>query len=94
MSKTLDELQDEIGAWGDATFPKSTDQTVLAHFAEEANEFLAAASAMPHNPQYDETEEAADVLRLLLHFAHKTGFSLSDAAERKMVKNRERTWNT
>lgn len=94
MSKTLDELQDEIGVWGDATFPKSTPETVLAHFREEVGEFVDVAPTMPDYPGYGEAAEAADVFLLLLQFAHKKGFSLHEATEHKMAINRARTWKT
>lgn len=94
MSKTLDEYQAEIGAWGNETFPKSTPDTVLAHFEEESEEFIEIAPMMPDHPRDDEAEEAADVFLLLLHFAHKKGFSLLEVTERKMVKNRARIWST
>ena len=35
----LDDVQDEIGKWGDNTFPLSTPLSVLAHFAKEAIEW-------------------------------------------------------
>lgn len=94
MRKALQSLQDEIGGWGDATFPKSTPETVLAHFREEVAELLEVAPMMPDHPSHDEAEEAADVFLLLLHFAHKKGFSLFDVTERKMAINRARRWNT
>lgn len=94
MSKTLDEYQAEIGAWGDETFPKSTVSVVLAHFEEESKEFVEIAPMIPNHPSYDEAEEAADVFLLLLHFAHKKGFSLFEVTERKMAINRNREWNT
>jgi NTP pyrophosphatase (non-canonical NTP hydrolase) len=90
VSKTLDEYQAEIGAWGDKTFPNSTIGSVCSHLAEEVGEFL---DAYLHGDDGQE-EEAADVLLLLLHYAHKTGVSLYDVAERKMEVNRARTWKT
>lgn len=92
--KTIDEFQDEIGAWGDATFPMSTADTVIAHFWEEAQEFVEAALSVGNGCMERWEEEAADTFLLLLHFAHKTGFSLHDATERKMATNRARTWST
>jgi NTP pyrophosphatase (non-canonical NTP hydrolase) len=94
MTKTLDEFQNEIGAWGDTTFPQSTPDTVLAHFWEEAQEFTAESLSIGRGTVHRREEEAADVLLLLLHFAHKTGFSLMDAAENKMTINRKRKWKT
>ena len=87
-------MQDEIGAWGDATFPNGDRYGVVSHFREEVREFLDVADSIPNNPQYDEAEEAADVFLLLLHFAHKVGFDLETVTERKMAVNRLRTWNT
>lgn len=92
--KTLQALQNEVGTWGEQTFPNSTPDTVLAHFEEEVREFVEIAPLMPDCPQFDEAEEAADVFLLLLHFAHKKGFSLYQVAERKMAINRARTWKT
>lgn len=90
MSKTLDDFQAEVGAWGDVTFPRSTAQTVTSHFAEEAGEFTEAVAAN----DMAAFEEAADCLLLLLHFAHKSGFSLHAAAEHKLAVNRARRWKT
>lgn len=91
MSKTLDQYQSEIGAWGDATFPKSTVGSVAVHFEEEAAEFMDSLRLGDHDGAL---EEAADCFLMLLHFAHKSGFSLFEAAECKMAINRARTWNT
>lgn len=96
----FDQFQASIGAWGEATFPTSTPLTVLSHFGEEANEFIDAHLAMfgvfgvPRTFPTAAAEEAADCFLLLLHYAHKQGFSLYDAAARKMEINRTRTWNT
>lgn len=93
-SHNLDEMQESIGTWGDETFPTSNADSVLSHLREEIEEFFTVAPTMPDNPQYDEAEEAADVFLLLLHFAHKKGFSLEAAADRKMEINRRRVWST
>lgn len=92
MGKTLREMQAEIGAWGDATFPRSTADTVLSHFREEADELLFAGTGPAGSPADFAPEEAADCLILLIQFAHKCGFRLADAAEAKMQINRARTW--
>ena len=89
--KTLTELQHEIGAWGDATFPKSNERTVLAHFEEEVAEFL---QEVRHGESVGAVlDELADCFILLIQFAHKSGFDLAAAAERKMAINRARKWN-
>ena len=87
--KTLDEFQNEVGAWGDATFPNSTWATVASHFEEEAAEFM---DALRGGRQEKIEGELADSFLLLMQFAHKTGVSLYEAAERKMIVNRARTW--
>lgn len=92
MAQTLDEFQNETGAWGDATFPLSNADTVFSHLLEEFDELKAVAATIPDNPQYDEAEEVADCFILLMQFAHKKGFSLYRSAVRKMEQNRERTW--
>lgn len=89
---TLDEMQAEIGAWGDKTFPNSTVSSVAVHFEEEADEFLLAVRTSESVGEV--VEEMADCFLLLLHFAHKNGFSLFDAAMEKMAVNRKRKWNT
>lgn len=92
MGKTLDEFQAEIGAWGDATFPKSNAQSVIAHFREEADEFLAEWEQPTDAGTRTLEDEAADCFLLVTQFAHKCGFSLYEAAERKMAINRTRKW--
>ena len=90
--KTLRQMQDEIGAWGDATFPTSTFISVASHFEEEAAEFLAEIRS---GESVDAVlNELADCAILLIQFAHKNGFDLSQVIERKMAINRARTWNT
>ena len=88
--KTLTEFQNEIGAWGDVTFPQSNIDTVAEHLAEEVVEFFDDYRAGNESQE----EELADMFLLMLHFAHKSGFDLAEAAERKMAINRARTWNT
>lgn len=87
---SLQQLQDEIGSWGDATFPNSTIDTVIAHLAEEVTEFFDDYRAGKDSQE----EELADVLILMLHFAHKSFFSLAESVESKMAVNRARVWNT
>lgn len=87
--KTLTELQHEIGAWGDATFPQSNIDTVAEHLAEEVVEFFDDYRSGLDSQE----EELADMFLLMLHFAHKSGFDMAEAAERKMAINRARKWN-
>lgn len=85
----LDRFQREIGEWADRTFPASTKHSIVAHLIREVAELDGAAHL---GPPWAEEEEAADCFLLLLHFCHKMGFSLLDAADRKMQENRQRRW--
>lgn len=87
---TIDEFQTEIGMWGDTTFPSVTIDTIAAHFQEEVEEFLNEHA----NGTDDRARELADVFLLMLHYAHRAGFSLSEAAAQKMAINKTRVWNT
>jgi|ERR1700722_6396512 len=120
--KDLDDWQDEVGTWADATFPEATTDSILSHLAEEmvellGTERLAAAikrakvrELLIHGNGVDETaqvlpsekpsEEIADGLLLMLHFAHKSAREgnilpsnrLSSWLRDKFRKNRARTW--
>lgn len=78
----LDAFQQMEGTWADETFPTSTPASILAHLRTEVTELSVSL----------EPEEAADCLLLLLHFAHKRGFSLMQEARRKFAINQTRTW--
>lgn len=93
MGKTLNELQDEIGKWGEATFPRSTPGTILAHLQEEIVELVDAWNEL-RDGETGDIEEAADCFLLLLHYCHRRGGSLFDAMAAKMAVNRSRTWKT
>jgi hypothetical protein len=81
--RTLDELQADIGAWGDATFPHSTQESVIKHLRDEANNELV--------PDCD-PEEIADVAMLAVQLAHKRGLSLDALLRAKLAKNKARKW--
>lgn len=79
-------LQDDIGAFTDVTFPKSTPRSKALHLSEEAQE----AAADPAD-----ISEWADCMILLLDGARKAGFDtakLYDAVLAKMEVNKKRTW--
>jgi len=82
--RVLDRLQDEIGAWGDKTFPGSTPSSVLKHLQKEINELITDKNSV----------EAADCVMLIIHFAHKMRFSLLDAIRYKFDINKARQWGT
>jgi NTP pyrophosphatase (non-canonical NTP hydrolase) len=86
IGNDLDRVQRIVGEWGTKTFPAATNESIVAHLRDEACELLADGS--------DLAEEAADCLLLLLHLAHRNGFSLFDAAGAKFAVNVGRDWQT
>ncbi|MEW6156768.1 MAG: dATP/dGTP pyrophosphohydrolase domain-containing protein [Verrucomicrobiota bacterium] len=84
---TLQQLQQEIGAWSEMTFDDETPLPKLHHLRQEVAELIAAP--------YDKTEYA-DCLILLIDAARKAGISAEElirAADEKMEINRRRTWS-
>ncbi len=82
----LDDLQRRVGEWGKQTFPHSTKGSIIAHLKREVEELEAATNSR------QDREECADVLLLLLHLAHRFGFSLQAEAERKFAECLTRQW--
>lgn len=78
----LDGLQREIGIWGDATFGQSTPASVLAHLRKEIAELVES----------EKSEEIADCVMLLIHFAHKKAVSIRDAVREKFEICKKRKW--
>lgn len=76
-----------MGVWSEAIFPGDRTRETLLHLREEITELLEADA---QSANYG--EEAADVLILLLCYAHRKGFLLADALARKHVMNLERSW--
>jgi len=92
----LKAFQDAWGEWADKTFPKSDLDSICSHFREEAYEF--AGFKHSEDPTWDtppshDPEEAADCLLLLLHHAHKAGYSLIEEAMKKAEINIKRDWD-
>jgi len=96
------QFQTAYGEWADKTFPDSTVDTIASHFREESMEFAGGLEDNPAKPgnQYvmipasHDPEEAADCLLLLLHHAHKAGYSLFDEMITKAQVNIKRNWDT
>ncbi len=93
------EFQKAWGEWADKTFPNSTLDTIASHFREEAFEFAGGDKPIDdhvyeHTPPSHDPVEAADCLLLMLHHAHKAGYSLFDEALKKAKINQARTWDT
>lgn len=83
MSKTLDELQSEIGAWHKDRMPGAIPIEVVRKFREEADEFFYSGGSR---------EESADIVIALCAYANLEGYSLFDEIESKMAVNRDRQW--
>lgn len=95
-------LQERVGVWGDATFPRSTPETICAHLHDETLELAEAIHVYERGPLDVDPlpliehvrEETADVYLLLLHLAHRFGFDLHKAAEEKFATVQTRTYTT
>lgn len=85
----FDHFQTEVGEWGEKTFPKSSERSIVRHLAAEVSEL--SGDLWSHN---NTQQEAADCLLLLFHLAHKMGFSLFEAASAKFEVNKDRKWET
>jgi hypothetical protein len=89
LGELLSSLAQDQSEWSQATF--GTDQErgplgALRHLEKEAVETQAAP---------DDIEEYADCFLLILDAARRAGISplqVIEAAQRKMVVNRQRTW--
>lgn len=102
--KDMKDRQDEFGEWADKCFPKSTPESILAHFAREAVELVGIEvmeRALEHEKKkafgrpvtFDgQASECADCTLLLFHYAHKKDFSLQNACRDKFYALQERTW--
>ncbi len=84
--KDLDDCQYEIGVWGDATFPRSTPKSVVAHLRREMQELVEETDPVKRR------DECADVLMLICQLAHKEGWSLQSALRDKFAINQRREW--
>lgn len=93
---SLDDFQERVGKWAEATFPHATDQSVAAHLTREVRELRALCDASLHEPvAHDEYGgELADCFLLLLHLAHRLDLSLFEEAAHKFSENQHRKWGT
>lgn len=83
QQEAWDQLQVVIGTWGDKTFKKATNVSIINHLRREVEE-LAAPDSDP--------EELADCAMLLIHLAHKWRISLFVEIVRKFEINQKRKW--
>lgn len=79
----LDALQREIGSWGDATFPNSTQASILAHLRDEVSREVTVDC---------DPEELADAAMLVIQLCHKRHLSLDSLLREKLTKNKARKW--
>ena len=82
----LDDRQHECGTWADKTFPSSTSASIMAHLRRELVELAEETDPIKRRA------ECADVLLLMIHLAHKEGWSLQSALRDKFEVNKRRTW--
>ena len=89
------DLQRQTGTWADGQFPNSNNETIRSHLKEEMLEFLGEDAEGALIPGViGDPEEAADILLLLMHHAHKNGYDLLDEGIRKLAINQKRKWKT
>jgi hypothetical protein len=78
----MESFQTIIGEWAENNFKQSTVESVINHLKREVKEFF-------DNPC---PEEAADIVLLLFHHAHKCGYNLMQEVMTKHDINTKRTW--
>ncbi len=85
----MDDLQRRVAEWGEQTFPDAHDAGIWQHLREEVDELRAALMA---GDQAEVAQEAADIVMMLFHLAHRGGFSLQRAVEAKFTACQQREW--
>lgn len=76
------DLQRETGTWAEETFQYQTDGPVITHLIKEVDEFLKSRDPV----------EAADIVLILMHYAHRNKFDLLALARMKFEQNQLRKW--
>jgi NTP pyrophosphatase (non-canonical NTP hydrolase) len=84
----------EIQAWATQTFGNATVERALSRAAEEFQELHDALEEGFVTTAWRKqiAEECADVVICLCGVCNALGLDLAEAVERKMAKNRLRTW--
>jgi hypothetical protein len=85
----LTEFQKNVGNWGVKTFPELTIAGLVAHIKKE---ILELEEALFFKNKQGVSEEASDLLILLLGIAHRVGFDLLETAEEKFDVLLLRDW--
>lgn len=87
----MTETQNSIVAWIEATFgPVPTNARIVSRANEEMAELLRCVTLDDAHP--DLAEEMADVVIVLYRLAKNLGVNLQEEVDRKMAKNRSRSW--
>lgn len=89
MSSMVDlwRIQKSIGYWCSKTFPDQNEQTIEAHFQEEANELHHAVFGLQIGQERAVGKEIADCIILLLALAEHLGIKASEEVRNKMTEN-------
>ena len=82
-------FQEQVGEWGERTFPHATLSSIFNHMAEEVAELLEAIRACDTD---NIMEELADVQLMSIHIAHKLNRPLIDAVVNKFNECQTREW--
>lgn len=92
----LESMQVEIGCWHLATFPEASNKRIARKLLEESAEFMVAVSEtaiseLPTDATIKQRrEEAADVLMVLMAWAHRNDVDLLAEVRRKFEIVRKR----
>lgn len=80
-------MQKRVGEWSTDTFGGGTPEAQLEHLKREVEELIEAEKeGIPTDM------EAADVLLLLLGYAHEKDIDLFDVTRTKHIWNQKRAW--
>jgi hypothetical protein len=80
---TIDDYVKLIGEWGEKTFTKSTQQSIINHLRDEVSNELCVDC---------NEDEYADIVMMVMHLCYKRGLSLEKIIRDKFEVNQGRTW--
>jgi NTP pyrophosphatase (non-canonical NTP hydrolase) len=88
--KSLDEITEVIGSWGDEAFPASSINSILKHMVSEAAELIQALMSGSLN---DSEGEMVDIFHLMCQYFHRAnGSTFEQAVQHKFDINQLRKW--
>lgn len=91
--KSLEELENERFEWSLKTFPEATIGSSILKAQEEIHEVLK--SFRDGETKEQTAEEYADIVKAIFDSAGRAGITVHDirnAFEKKLAKNKARTW--